>query len=504
MNNTGTGTWIHRRRIKSAGDVALIAGEYSLSYDVLAERIDRLANALAARGVQRGGRVAYLGENHPSFLETFFAVGTLGAVFVPINTRLAPPEVAFVLGDSGATILIHSSELAHLTVHGSADTPVPKKIVVGGGGDEGVEHFDAVIEAATAEHLDLNVRLTDPAMIMYTSGTTGQPKGALLSHQNIAWNSANVLVDYDVTSTTVGLMISPMFHVASLGMGVLPVLLKGGTLVLETHFDPGRALELIELHQVTSLSGVPTTYQMIAEHPAWPDADLSSVRIVTCGGSAVPLRVIDAYEARGLSFTGGYGLTETAPAASSLAPRYSRSKAGSAGLPSFFTDVRIASSTGEVLRRGEVGEIQIQGPNVISEYWHRPDATADAFADGNWFRSGDIGYFDDDGFLYISDRLKDMIISGGENIYPAEVEQAILELEAVRSVAVVGVPDDRWGEVPRAYIEVRDGFSITVDQVKDHLIGRLAKYKIPKTVVTVVELPRTSSGKIKKRELKDN
>ncbi|WP_420124498.1 acyl-CoA synthetase [Nakamurella sp.] len=504
MRNKGTGTWIHRRRVKSAGAPALTVGESAITYDALADRIDRLANALAAGGVGHGDRVAYLGENHPAFVETFFAAGTLGAIFVPLNTRLAPPEVAFVLCDSGATVLIHSAELTELATIGSDGTEVRRRIVADGPVDAAgpAEHLEAVIAAAAPEHPDVEVDLPDPAMIQYTSGTTGHPKGAVISHQNIAWNSYNVLIDYELSATSVALMISPMFHAAALGMGVLPMLLKGANVVLESHFDAGRVLELIPRYRVTALSGVPTTYQLICEHPAWPAADLSSVRMLTCGGSAVPTRVLDAYEQRGLSFTGGYGMTETSPGATSLPSTFSRFKAGSAGLAHFFTDVRVADDAGRDLPAGQSGEVQIQGPNVFAGYWQRSDATAESFTADGWFRSGDIGYRDESGFLFIADRLKDMIISGGENIYPAEIEQVILEIEAVAGVAVVGVPDEKWGEVPRAYVQLRPGHSVTKDEVVEHLSGRLARYKIPKTVVVLDELPRTSSGKIRKRDLR--
>ena len=216
----------------------------------------------------------------------------------------------------------------------------------------------------------------------------------------------------------------------------------------------------------------------------------------------MPLRVINAYEERGLAFSGGYGMTETAPGATSLQPHRSREKAGSAGLTHFFTDVRIVDQVGVVVGQGEVGEIQIQGPNVIKEYWNRPEASADSFADGNWFRSGDMGYFDADGYLFISDRLKDMIISGGENIYPAEIEQLILQLEAVESVAVIGVPDQKWGEVPVAVVQLREGYQLADGAIQQHLRGQVAGYKIPKTVTYVNGLPRTASGKIRKTELR--
>jgi fatty-acyl-CoA synthase len=507
MYNQGAGSWLQRRRAKSANNTALIYADTPVSYDELAGRVDRLANVLRERGVQQGDRVAYLGENHPSFLETFFAAGTLGAIFVPLNTRLAPPEIQFALQDSGSVVLINADALDGLAVSGSRDTAVLHRLIVRepASSDDvsaGADDYAATLAAAPAERIDVRVTLEDTAIILYTSGTTGRPKGAVLTHGNITWNSYNVLVDYDVASTDVALVISPMFHVASLGMGVLPVLLKGGTLLLEAGFVPGRALSLIEKYRATMISGVPTTYQMLAEHDAWDSTDLSSLKKITCGGSAVPVRVMEAYESRGLSFSGGYGMTETAPGATSLQPDRSRDKMGSVGLPHFFTDVRIVDPLGAVQGPGAAGEIQIKGPNVIREYWNRPDATAGSFADGEWFRSGDIGYADEEGFIYIADRLKDMIISGGENIYPAEVEQLIIELEAVASVAVIGVPDDKWGEVPRAIITVRGGHTVTEAEVRAHLEGRLARYKIPKSVVIVDEMPRTASGKIRKADLR--
>jgi fatty-acyl-CoA synthase len=498
--------------VKSATKTAVIFNGVETSFAELGERIDRLANALRERGVEPGSRVAYLGENHPSFLEAFFAVGTLGAIFVPLNTRLAPPEVRFALEDAGSTVLVHAASLSDLAVSGSHGTGVSRRIVVPDlpdvpprAGDEHgvpVEDLESVVAAASPEHIDVPVSLDDPAMILYTSGTTGFPKGAVLTHGNVTWNCLNILVDYDFVSSDVALMISPLFHVAALNVGVLPTLLKGGTVILEPRFDPGRVLGLIERYRVTSLSGVPTTYQMLCEHPAWATTDISSMQKLTCGGSAVPLRVLEAYEARGLAFSGGYGMTETSPGVTSLMPDKSREKAGSAGLPHFFTDMRIVDAAGAERPAGKEGEIQIKGPNVIARYWNRPEATAQSYQDGVWFKSGDVGYVDEEGYLYVSDRLKDMIISGGENISSVEVEQVIAELEAVQGVAVIGVPDEKWGEVPRAVLTVRDGFAVTEEDVRAHLANRIARYKIPKSVVIVDSLPRTASGKIRKAELR--
>jgi fatty-acyl-CoA synthase len=522
VENFGIGSWLQRRRPKSGNKAAIIAGDRELSYEQLAERSARLANAFRDRGVGRGDRVAYLGENDPAFLETLFACGLAGAVFVPLNTRLAPPEIQFQLRDCGAVLLVHADSLSDLAVRGGAGTAVGRRIVVddlraGGNHDDGaddggvspasaespaVEGYEDVVASGADAAPDKPVGLDDGAMILYTSGTTGHPKGALLTHGNITWNCINVIVDFDFASTDVALMISPMFHVASLDMGVLPTLLKGGTVVLEPKFDPSRTLQLIEQHRVTTISGVPTTYQLLCEHPAWAAADISSLNKLTCGGSAVPTRVLEAYEARGLRFSNGYGMTETAPGATTLPAARSRDKAGSSGLPHFFTDVRIADPLGDPSPVGTVGEIQIKGPNVIHGYWGRPEESAASYADGGWFRSGDMGYMDPDGFVFVSDRLKDMIISGGENIYPADVEQAIIELEAVGSVAVIGVPDEKWGEVPRAVLVLREGAQLSEDQLRAYLDGKLARYKIPKSVVFINEMPRTASGKIRKAELR--
>ncbi|MCJ8505166.1 o-succinylbenzoate--CoA ligase [Kocuria flava] len=500
MRNQGIGSWLDRRLAKSADRTAVVHGGRTLTYAQLHERSHRLAGALAEAGVGRRDRVAFLGENSPAFLEALFAAGLLGAVLVPINTRLASPEVRYQLEDAGVSVLVHDAGLTGLAVPAARDLPGITRWVVAEEPVEGTPTLDAVVAGARPWTEDVPVGLEDLAVILYTSGTTGRPKGACLTHGNFTWNCVNVLVDYDVSADEVALMISPMFHVASLGMGVLPTLLKGATLVLESRFEPGRVLELIERHRVTWLSGVPTTYQMLCEHPDWALTDLSSLRKLTCGGSAVPMRVLDAYEDRGLAFTASYGMTETSPGATNLPAARSREKAGSSGLPHFFSDVRVVGPDGSPAAPGETGEILLSGPNVITEYWNRPDA-AGSFEDG-WFHSGDLGHLDADGFLFVSDRMKDMIISGGENVYPAEVEAAILELPAVAAVAVIGVPDEKWGEVPHAVVVPREGHDLTAEALQEHLAGRLARYKVPKTLTLVDEMPRTASGKIRKNVLR--
>ncbi|MDO5619148.1 o-succinylbenzoate--CoA ligase [Kocuria sp.] len=502
MRNFGIGSWLERRFQRSGTKTALVDGERMLTYAQLRDRSARIATALDAAGVQQCDRVALLGENSADFVTVLFGTELLGAVFVPLNTRLAPGEIAFQLEDSGAKILLHDPALMQVAAAavGNLGTSVPLWTL--GESQEGSLSLDEQIKDTQPWTEDQDVSQDDLAVILYTSGTTGKPKGACLTHGNLTWNAFNVLVDFDVASPDVSLQISPMFHVASLGMGVLPVLLKGATLVVEPKFIPARTLELIEKHGVTWLAGVPTTYQLLTEDPAWETTDISTVSKMTCGGSAVPLRVIEAYEARGLRFTNCYGMTETSPGVTTLPPDRSREKAGSSGISEFWTDFRIVDPMGDAAPVGEPGEILVAGPNVISRYWNRPDAAGSWEA--GWFRTGDMGYTDDDGFLYISDRIKDMIISGGENVYPAEVEAAMLRMPAVQSVAVVGVPHEKWGEVPHAVVVLHDGAgSVTAAHVEEFLDGKLARYKVPKTLTIVEELPRTASGKIRKNVLRE-
>ncbi|NIK36178.1 fatty-acyl-CoA synthase [Microbacterium endophyticum] len=490
-----------KRRLKSPDKVALVFDGRTVTYGRLADDTDRLSALLWSRGIRKGDAVAYMGENSPEFIQTMFACAQLGAVFVPVNTRLAPPEVSHVLADSGARLLIHDLEFAARVANGVEAGRIAHVLLTGDGAP-GIPGLDTLLSEASRGHADAAVTLDDPAAIIYTSGTTGRAKGAVLTHGNLTWVALNCIVDYDVVSTDTALMISPLFHVASLGMGALPVLLKGATMVLEKGFEAGRALALIEEHHVTMLSGVPTTYQLLADHPAWAETDLSSLAKLTCGGSAVPHRILNAYEDRGLHFSQGYGMTETSPGATSLSPDKTRSKQGSAGLAHFFTDVRIADETGAMVSRGTVGEIEISGPNVFRGYHNLHEATAQAFTSDGWFRSGDLGYLDADGYLFISDRLKDMIISGGENIYPAEVENLINDIEGISGVAVIGVPDERWGEVPWAVVTVREDATVTTESVRAKLDGVLARYKLPKNVVVIEDLPRTASGKIRKADLR--
>lgn len=485
---SGIGTWVRNRRTKSARQPAILFSGEVQTYDALSDRIDRLASGLSSQGIAKGDRVAYLGSNHPSLIETMLASALLGAVFVPLNTRLTEIEISYQLEHSSARMLILSPE-HRATGEAAAKTAGVRDVV------PLAEEYERLLHNGRAP-APVEVDLHDPAVIIYTSGTTGHPKGAVLTHGNLTWNALNVIVDYDVTSKTRALMISPLFHAAALGMGALPTLLKGGLLLLEERFDPSQALRAIEEHRVTSLSGVPTTFQLLMEDPTWDATDLSSLQSLTCGGSAVPSRVRDEYERRGLQFSSGYGLTESSPGVTCLPSQYSSTHGQSSGLAHFFTEVRIGESAHDA-----AGEIEVRGPNVFSGYWQDPIATSSAFTDDGWLRTGDVGIIDEAGFLTIVGRSKDMIISGGENIYCAEVEHAILTIPGVTGAAVIGVPHERWGEVPHALVTLEPGARLDRDWFVEQLSSTLARYKVPRTVDVLEDLPRTATGKVRKHVL---
>ncbi|HEX2143368.1 MAG TPA: AMP-binding protein, partial [Glycomyces sp.] len=357
MRDFGVGSWAARRARKTPHRTAIVDADGRFSYAVLHERVHRLAHGLRDLGVRRGDRVAYLGPNHHTFLETLFASGVLGAVFVPLNTRLALPERDYCLADSGSTVLVHSPRL------GTASDAVRHSIAVGPGDRGSLDYEGLLAEAATAP-IDEAVTLEDAAMIMYTSGTTGRPKGALLTHGNLTWNALNVLVDVDLASEEVTLCVTPLFHTAGLNMTCLPTLLKGGTVVLEAAFDPGRVLEHIESHRVTYMFGVPVMFDAIARSDAWATADLSSLRTVFCGGAPVPPAVIAVYLDRGVAFSQGYGMTEASPGVLFLPAADCSRKAGTAGVPHFFTDVRVVDAQARPVAPGQRGEVMVSGPNV--------------------------------------------------------------------------------------------------------------------------------------------
>ncbi|MEJ8281239.1 acyl-CoA synthetase [Pseudonocardia spirodelae] len=483
----GLGTWPARRARISPHAPALSDAERALDHAGLAERTARIAGGLARLGVGPGDRVAWLGVNAVATLETCFAAWRLGALAVPLNHRLAPAEVGYMLDDCGAAVLVHGADADALV----AATAHPVRTV------RGVEDL-----AAGPGADDAGAGLDDPAVLLYTSGTTGRPKAAVLTHGNLTWNTVNQLAHVDVTSDERTLCISPLFHCVGLSQVTLPTLFKGGSVELAGRFDPGAVLARVAAARITSFAAVPTMLQMLCEHPDWAATDLSSLRTVVYGGSPVQERVARAWLERGVALQQGYGMTEASPGVT-MATREGTAAhpPTSVGVPHFFTDVAVERDGALVAPDGEPAELLVRGPHVSPGYWNRPEETA-ASRLGGWYRTGDVLRTGPDGWAHVVDRVKDLIISGGENVYPAEVEAVAVTHPDVADCAVVGVPDARWGEVGAAYVQLREGAQPDVAALTGLLAGRLARYKVPKFVRFVDELPRNASGKVRRVDLR--
>ena len=501
MRNAGLGSWPERRlRISPERDALWFEGT-TTSHAQFAERVRRTAGALAGLGVTAGDRVAWTGGNHPSALETLYACGQLGAIWVPVNARLTPPEARYVLDHSGATVVVHGRD--HGELADALRDVVPTWIAAEpptAGGTTPLP-YEELLAAADPEPRDQPVGLDDPCLIMYTSGTTGRPKGAVLTHGNMTWNAVNQLLGFDFGQEERTLALAPLFHIGGLNGTVNPTLLRGGCAVIVRRFDPAETLRVIEEQRVNSFFAVPTMLDAMARRPEFRTRDLSALRTIGAAGAAVPLPTLRTWLDRGVTMQQAYGMTEAAPGCTVLDSADAERKVGSAGKPEFFTDLRVVRPDGTETDVDEIGEVVVSGPNVMAGYWNDPEQTAAVLVDG-WYHTGDAGSLDAGGFLYIRDRYKDMIISGGENIYPAEIESALLELPEVLEAAVIGIPDEKWGEVGLAVVVPAPGAAPDPEAVRTALRERLAGFKVPQHIRFADELPKTATGKIRKPDLR--
>jgi fatty-acyl-CoA synthase len=487
------GDWLGRRAQLTPDKLALVDASDGArySYAELNARANRTARLLRERfGVGTGQRVAILSENRVEYLDLLFACGKLGAILAPLNWRLASPELAYIVGDCTPSLLVFSPTYAAVAAELGQATALAHTLPI-----------DMLLEAHDAAPVESDLQLEDPALILYTSGTTGKPKGALLSQRMLAWNSINTIVGWELSAADVTIVHTPFFHTGGINVLTLPLIHCGGTLVLMRGFDPAECLRQIEAARVSVLFAVPTMFQMLLDEPAFERTDFASVRFLISGGAPCPVPLIRAYQARGLPFRQGYGLTEVGPNCFTLQPADAIRKAGSVGQPNFHLDARIVDAEGADAPDGAVGELLLRGPAVCSGYWNNAAASAAALRDG-WFRTGDLVRRDEEGYFYIVGRQKDMFISGGENIYPAEVEELLATHPAVAEAALIGVADARWGEVGRAIVALKPGVSADAGELIDFCRGKIANYKLPKSVVFVERLPRNAMGKIVKEELK--
>jgi len=499
------GDWIKKWSFLQPNKRALIFEDRPFTYQEVNLRTNQLSHFLLDLGVQKGDRISVLLYNCHQYLEIFFALSKIGAILVPLNWRLAGPELEFIIKDSGSRILIFETEFVEVIASLRLNLNLSNGDYISVGSpcpDWAKDYEKGLLENPVHEpHLEVSIGDEDPHILMYTSGTTGIPKGAILSHRKTFFNALNADIFYNLTSEDIMIVSRPMFHSGGLLVEAAPVLYKGGSLILKKRFRPNEILETIQKYRVTILELPATVYQFILLECDLSQYDLSSLRCFFTGGERVPKVMLKEYYRKGITISQIFGQTE-ASTITFLSPDDAVLKIGSVGLPVFHGEVRIVNKSGKDVSPGDIGEIIIRGPTLMSGYWNRPELTSETIRDG-WLYTGDLARTDEEGYVYIVDREKDMYISGGENIYPAEIEKVLHTHPKIFDAGIVGVPDEKWGEVGKAFIVLKPGETMGSDEVFEFLKGKVAKYKTPKYVRFVEEFPKTASGKIQKYLLKE-
>ena len=494
--------WIahHARMAPNREAVHDLASGRRFTYAAFDARVTRAALYLQSLGVGEQDRVAVLSHNDSDVFEVQFACARLGAIFLPLNWRLAVPELEYVCGDATPKVLVHGVEFAEEASQVARQTDIAHLVDIANGGDSA---YEAGLAAAVGDLPGRTNRLSDVWTVMYTSGTTGRPKGAMITFSMCVFNALHCAMVVDLTQQSKNLVFLPTFHTAGLNVYANPLFHFGGTNVIMRAFDPEQFCALLSDKDllVTHALGVPTNYLMLAEASGFATADFSNLVSLAIGGAAAPLSLIEQFGAKGIRLQQGWGMTETGPIGLMLSADKALEKVGSSGLPPLYTELRIVDTDGKDVVQGETGELLIRGPNVLPGYWNRPDLNADIFTEDGFFHTGDAARQDADGYYYIVDRYKDMFISGGENVYPAEVEDVVYQLDGVLENAVVGVPDAKWGEVGRAYIVLKEGANLGEAAIVEHCRAQLAHYKVPKQVRIIDELPHNATGKVLKHQL---
>jgi fatty-acyl-CoA synthase len=491
--------WIDRHAGFTPGKPAIIGDRATLTYRELSQQASRMGGMLEGLGVRKGDRVAWLGLNAPETLSLLFACSRLGAILVPVNWRLAAPEIAYILKDCAPKVLIAEPDFIKAAALVDADASSMRRFTTGSARDG---------YASLKERLDAAQPLAsrqggpeDGAVICYTSGTTGQPKGALLSQSALFWNAVNSAHMHALTQHDRVLTTLPMFHVGGLNIQTLPALHAGATVHLHAKFDPDACLRTLEEERITLTVLVPTQLHALMGHPRWKSADFSSLRMISTGSTIVAPILIKAVFERGVPLVQVYGSTETAPIAAYQTPEGAKAVPHSTGKPALHCAIRLIDNFENDAAPGQDGEILVKGPNLMSGYWGDAAATDKALKQG-WFHTGDIGHFDEEGYLIVNDRKKDVIISGGENIYPAQLEQILAECPSIAEAAVVGRPDPHWGEIAVAVVVKKPEAALSEEEVMGLFKDRIARYKHPRAVIFASQLPRNAMGKIVKGEVR--
>ncbi|MCH2171416.1 long-chain-fatty-acid--CoA ligase [Myxococcota bacterium] len=500
------GLFIAKRAHLNSKREALVEVERGRRFDFsqLDARTNRAAHAMLNQGVTQGDRVALLMMNGVEYVESFFGLAKIGAVVVPLNWRLLADELEFILKDSESSVLIYDAEFDQVVAQlAERELGIDHFIRVGDASElpTFASDYDAITSAASSESPKIEACGDDLLFIMYTSGTTGRPKGAMHSHASMLAASTAIVTTADVRRGDRYLQMLPLFHVGAL-TPTISTFHSGSTLVLMRAFDPSRAWEILELEQVTTGLAVPAMLQFMWVSPLRESSDTATLRWLMCGAAPVPVPLIEHYDSIGIEIHQVYGLTETGGPACLIGSEEALAKAGSTGAPFFHTEVRVVRPDGSDTDPGEVGEVLVRGRHLMLGYWNRAEATAESIRDG-WLYTGDLASIDEDGFVYIRDRIKDMIISGGENIYPAEIESVLAGHPSLKESAVIGIPSERWGESPAAIVVLRDEESASAEELIEYCRDKLAPFKVPRVVEFLSEIPRNPTGKILKRVLRE-
>jgi fatty-acyl-CoA synthase len=452
-------------------------------------------------GLRKGDRVGLLAHNRPEFIDCFFATGKHGVILVPLGTRLIARELEHIVRDSGMRVLIYDGAFAETVRSLREMVTLERWVALDGAADPADLSWTELLSRTPDPGPRTPVLPEDPCCLLYTSGTTGKPKGVVTPHRMVAWNAYNTVVCWQLRADDVSPIFTPLYHAGGLGAFLTPLVAVGGRIVLHAGFDPAEVWRTLERERCTVVLGVPTIWKLLMEAPEFATTDLSSVRWFISGGAPLPLYIIETYQARGVVFRQGYGLTEVGVNCFAMGDTDAVRKKGSIGRPLMFTDAKLVDADGREVPLGEVGELCLRGPHVATGYWNDPQATAAALDADGYFHTGDSARRDDDGFFTIAGRVKDMFISGGVNVYPAEIEGELLLHPAVQDAAVVGVGDETWGEVGVAFVVPRPGHATSGEALAAFLGERLARFKIPRRFVFIEALPRTAYGKVVKGEL---
>ncbi len=500
------GDWTGKRALLTPKREAIVDNIQNKRYtfEIMDKRANQVARVLLDSGVQKGDRVGVYSKNRFDFLDILFACGKVGAILAPFNIRLTTPEIEYLLKKTNPSIVFYDPDLRD-QFREIRPFLEKKQVVVMGHKmfDSDPDVSSLMTRKASSAVERPTITIDDPYLIVFTGGTTGLPKGAVLSHRLVFWNSVNTIVSWGLRPNDIQPLLFPLFHTGGINVLLMPFYHFGALSIIMGDFNPEETLNVIEREKCTLVIAVPTMFNMISQSPKFKQADFSSVRVFISGGAPCPVAIMEKYWERGKILKMGYGLTEVGPNNFYLPDDAVKERPTSVGFPVFHCDMRIVDDKNQSVKDGQAGELLLRGPHMFSGYWEEPEETAKVITSDGWVHTGDLVLRDSEGFYYIVGRKKDMFISGGENIFPTEIEEILYKHPKISESAVIGVPDEKWGEVGKAFIVLREGESMTEDEIRKYFDGKLARYKIPKYYEFREDLPKSAAGKILKRELED-